>query len=97
MEPCNNIIYDYTDILRRIDKLELSFAEFNTYIKSLDSKVNKSEHSPFMRVVNAICNTVGFLLKPITWLVSLSIIERDIKPFIGEVKIPKPLNSSPKT
>lgn len=93
MEP----FYDYKHLLSRIEKLEDTCNDINNYIKSLNPKIKKNENSLLVKLAIKIYDIVDFILKPIIWVFSLCIIERNIKPFSGQIKIPDRLNSSPKT
>lgn len=93
MEPPNKTTYDCEFFTNRLNKVEDSLNKLSESIKLLTVQMKKNQNSPFMRVVNAICNVVDFVLKPITWLISFCLTRRNIKLVEDDATLPKPINT----
>lgn len=80
MEVPNKTNYDYEYFMTRLNKIEDSLNKVGTTFRVLTLEMKKTQNSPFMRVVNAICKIIDFVLKPIIWLISFCLNKKNIKP-----------------
>lgn len=70
----------YRDFSIRLDKVEASLGKIAKNLRVLNLQIKKNQSSPLVRLAEAICKIIDFILKPITWPISFFLNERNIKP-----------------